>query len=474
MGVLSASSLGYIHIKKGTFNLIGISNKQTQNDLFTTESFLDDKRDFNDRYNILFKHFTGSFLKYSTNDFALVNYPGMLSTRGNIINQVEGTARTLPLFGAWIYSGRNPIVNIEGKDINLIEVIKESVLSGTDPKSVNYWGDIEDYDQKILEASDIVKTLWLTKSQVWDKFTENQKEQVSVWLERGGNAKTAKNNWLLSPFIIQLFLNDVGYLHKTDDSNYTEFKKSYLGYGWFKDGIHGPVDYYNAWGITYDLFWISLLSDYDKDFINKSLRESSYLTSHLVSKNGIPFMGRSVCYRTAVPTPVLIEGYISNDPIKQGIAKSSLDYTWKYFIRHQALVSDTLSMGYYNNDKRFVDSYSGSGSCLWGLRSLVVAFMNNKDSNLWSGDFEKLPIDKHSFNINAEKIGWIINGDKSSGEIRVIIPSNYGNDPKVKDTNIVKEIIWRIIGKAGRTSQHDIEYLKPYYSSSEPISDIEN
>ncbi len=44
MGVLSASSLGYIHIKKGTFNLIGISNKQTQNDLFTTESFLDDKR----------------------------------------------------------------------------------------------------------------------------------------------------------------------------------------------------------------------------------------------------------------------------------------------------------------------------------------------------------------------------------------------------------------------------------------------
>lgn len=462
-----------IHLRKGNFNLNNISSVQNANDISTTNSILNDDLVFSERYDSLFYYFVHSFVKYSSDDYALVNYPGMLSTSGNKTNQVEGTARTLPLIAAWVYSGRDSTIIVNGNKLNIVDLIRSSILSGTNPSSVNYWGDIHDYDQRILEAADIVRVLWLTKKEIWNHLKDNEKNQIALWLEQAASAKTVKNNWLLAPFIIQNFLQDNGYTVKVNYKNYIDFKKNYLEHGWFRDGNDGEVDFYNTWGISYDLFWISLITDYDNAFILKTLSESADFTSHLISKNGIPLVGRSICYRTAAPTPVLIEGLLKNDGYHQGLAKSALDYTWKYFVSHNALVSDTLSMGYFNNDKRFVDNYSGSGSCLWGIRSLVVAYMNDKKSYIWNGKYERLPIDNSDFIINADKLGWIVEGNKDSGEIRVIIPANEKNSPKINDTNKLKEVIWRVLGKAGRTNQHDIEYLKPYYSSLEPISDVE-
>ena len=39
-----------------------------------------------------------------------------------------------------------------------------------------------------------------------------------------------------------------------------------------------------------------------------------------------------------------------------------------------------------NPDMRYLDPYSGTGSCHWGLRSLVVlAFMQRADAPFWTG-----------------------------------------------------------------------------------------
>ncbi|HHL3986439.1 TPA: DUF2264 domain-containing protein, partial [Klebsiella pneumoniae] len=161
-----------IHHNKGTFDLIKIESTQNESDIKTTKIILNEDITFKDRYDSVFYYFLSSFMKYSTQDYALVNYPGMLSTAGNRINKIEGVARTLPLLSAWIYSGRPPVINIDGNNINLIELVRTSILSGTNPKSKNYWGDVTDRDQRILEASDIAKSLWLTKHFIWDNLDE--------------------------------------------------------------------------------------------------------------------------------------------------------------------------------------------------------------------------------------------------------------------------------------------------------------
>lgn len=135
-----------IHLRKGNFNLNNISSVQNANDISTTNSILNDDLVFSERYDSLFYYFVHSFVKYSSDDYALVNYPGMLSTSGNKTNQVEGTARTLPLIAAWVYSGRDSTIIVNGNKLNIVDLIRSSILSGTNPSSVNYWGDIHDYD----------------------------------------------------------------------------------------------------------------------------------------------------------------------------------------------------------------------------------------------------------------------------------------------------------------------------------------
>lgn len=472
--IILISLVGYalkINHSKGNLNLIKINNEQTENDLKVSDYFLNKNNTFKDRYDHLFNYFLDSFIKHSTHDNALANYPGMLSDAGNFINRIEGTARTLPLLSAWLYSGRNPNIVIGNKTLYLPSIIKNSILSGTNPLSENYWGDIKDYDQRILEASDIAKSLWLTKNIIWISFTDEEKLQITKWLKQGGNAKTIKNNWLLSPVIIQSFLYNVGLLDKVDYSNYDTFMRNYLEKGWFKDGENGEVDYYNAWGIGYDLFWILMISNHDRNKISNIINESSDLTAHLISKNGIPFMGRSMCYRTAIPSPMIMNGIIKDTPYTQSVAKTGLDYTWKYFIEKKSLVSETLSMGYFGNNEIFVNSYSGSGSCLWGLRSLILAFMNKSNSYFWDGGFGELPIDTGDYIIDAPALGWEITGDSKSGEIKITIDKNHGNAPLIIKGNYFKRIINIALGKSGRSDQYDIEYLKYQYSSLHPISE---
>ncbi|MDQ3138175.1 MAG: DUF2264 domain-containing protein [Gemmatimonadota bacterium] len=39
--------------------------------------------------------------------------------------------------------------------MNLIDLIRRGLLSGTDPASPAYWGPITDYDQRMVEAADV-------------------------------------------------------------------------------------------------------------------------------------------------------------------------------------------------------------------------------------------------------------------------------------------------------------------------------
>lgn len=458
----------YLNIKYGrtnTKNYIFIEDEKDEKTLQVSEKFIDTKD-----YNLLFKYFISGFLKYSSNDYSNVNYPGVVSLSGNSVNQLEGVARTLPLFGAWIYSGRKKIIYIDNIQVDLIAIIRSSIVNGTNPKSKSYWGDIDDYSQKVLEASDIVKVLWMTKKDIWDHLSDAEKFNITEWLKKATVVKVVQNNWIFAPFLIELFLKDVDYLNgEPNYKPYFEFKENYLESGWFRDGKNGEVDYYNTWGIPYDYFWVLLISGgFDKDYIIDKLSKCSHLTSHLISPQGIPFMGRSMCYRTAIPSPILMD-YILK-PNQESTAKRALDSTWLYFVKNKALNSGTLTLGYHDNDFDFVNLYTGSGSSHWGLRSLILAFMIPETDLFWHDNSSKLPVEKGDFILELNKMGWIIQGDKASGNITLTIPNNYRKIPKIEGFNFKKYIKHIVLNRPYRKENHDISYHRYKYYSNDPLS----
>jgi len=432
-----------------------------------------------DRYETLFKYFAYGNVKYQSPGGAFIYYPGEISSRGRTVNGIEGFARFFPLAASWLHSNHSEILVLNSETYNLIDILKKGLINGTDPNNNEYWGDVTDKDQRIVEAADIALALWMCKDTLWNKLTTSEKNRVVIWLNQSVNKKIVDNNWNLFPITIVKALEALGYPDKSNlnyiNKLYKNYKsKHYLGEGWFDDPPKG-IDYYNAWSIHYSLFWLDQIDPtFDPDFIRQSHSEFVKFYKYFFSTNGFPIMGRSVCYRLAAPAPIVSSALIVQDEISTGLALRTLDATWMHFIKNNALQEGKLTQGYYEDDLRLLDGYSGTGSCLWSLRSLVVAFYVDKYLPLLNAEEESLPIEESNFKITNKTIGWTIIGDKLNDKISLEIEANVDNKSykllEYSNSNKLKEFLFK---RPSRPNNKDALY-KNYIYTSDAETIIEN
>ena len=427
------------------------------------------------RYRLLFDYFLAGYLEFRTSAGERTFYPGIKGNKGHSVEGLEGFARTAPLFAAWLASGRPPVVadpRSPGSLIDLRKLLRQAVLAGTDPKASAYWGEIADYDQRIVEASDIALLIWLSRDDVWAKFSAGEQRQVADWLRQVESLSVHPNNWMLFKIQVSEALRALGMDADAQGSRatYLNFKKLYLEAGWFSDPPKG-VDYYNSWAISYSLFWIDQMNPrFDRAFIRNALRQSGSLVLHLISPEGVPIMGRSQCYRMAIPSPVVMQPILEAPSAEAGQARRALDLVWRYFIQNGGVSQGRASQGYYHSDPRLLDAYSGPGSCRWSLRSLVLAFYQPETSSFWQAPQQPLPIERNSYRINLRRLGWSIRGDRATGEIVIQIPAN-GNATHV----IEKKSQWRgwaerALARPFRPENIEAKYGNGSYSSAIPAN----
>lgn len=419
------------------------------------------------RFKDLFGYFVDGFVRHAAPGFSRIHYPGMPSIRGHSITGLEGFARTAPLLAAWLHSGREPKPG--GRD--LAAMLGEGILLGTRRGGLGYWGDITDDDQRMVEAADVARTLWLSRSYLWDRWGEADKAQVAGWLLQVNTSRIrVRNNWLLFPEIVNAALNALGWPAPLGFENYREFKAlHYRGHGWFFDIPEG-IDFYNCWGIGYDLYWLDCLAPHlDRLFLTEAIRQSADLTAHLLSPRGIPIMGRSVCYRTAVPVPVVAAAHLWPDGEWPGLARRSMTAVWDYFVRRGLLTDGTMTMGYWGNDPRLIDAYTGPGSSHWGLRSLVLALMCPDDAPIWRGKPVRLPVETRNYDLRLPELGWIVTGDRASQDIAITIPGNHRAAPRL-DAMILPNSLAEIETQAPhRPKNHAAKYLARTYRAIRPF-----
>jgi hypothetical protein len=429
------------------------------------------------RYRAVFLYFARGFVQHQSPDFGRVQYCGAGSVNSFAVNGLEGFARTAPLLAAWLYSGRETTITgpAGGPGVDLVDVLKKGILSGVDPGSRDYWGAIVDNDQRIVEAADIARTLWLTKALIWERSSPREKLMIARWLLPATKAATPQNNWMLFPIVVDLVLIDLNAPGVAPDlaadahREFAVYKRFYLQSGWFSDGSNG-VDFYNAWGITYDLYWLHQVdATFETEFITKAVSDSAALTENLISPRGIPIMGRSICYRTAVPVPILAADLQAPGDATRGRALHALDAVWRYFAGHGAIREGALTQGYFAEDLRFLDEYSGGGSCQWGLRSLVLAFMHGTSDHFWSDPPAPLPVELSDYRIDYPKLGWRVAGHVETGEITVEISANSRDNIRPHPYTEFDRFLETIRRRPFRPRNHEIKYESRVYSSAHPF-----
>jgi hypothetical protein len=450
-----------------------LSGEPTLADAETSKRFLARPAPRADDYDALFAYFLHGFIANASSQPSLVHYPGVPGSAGYAVNGLEGFARTATLFAAWIYSGRPQTLADpqSGATVDVVSLLRRGLLAGTDPQSPGYWGEIGSNDQRIVEAADIARILWLTRPVIWSRFSDRERDRVAAWLAQVNQvAITHRNNWILFPVVVNAFLYSVGYADRPDYSAYFEFKKNYRESGWYRDGRRGKVDYYNAWGISYDIFWIGLIDPtIDRQFIAASLVDSGRLTAHLISPRGIPMMGRSICYRTGIPAAVIAASLASPQSLSPAMARRALDVTWRYFVAHQVLRDNSLTMGYWETDPRLVDNYTGPGSCHWGLRSLTLAYMSGPDAAFWQETAERLPVETAAYRLELGKLGWTVTGNPVTQDIVIAIGKNRRKSVAAESCSLSETIQEALLHRPQRPDNHALKYQLREYSAVAPF-----
>ena len=445
--------------------------REIDSDLFQT--FSGHISEARQKYNFLFRYFVTGFLLYRGDASSLASYPGAPSKRGPHQDRMEGFTRILPLICSWLSSGRKQKVELlTGGGTDLEEIVSGGLISGTDPDSSGYWGTILQGDARICEATDVALSIWLVRKTLWRKLNCKERKKIIDWLLKVNGKEVYDNNWHLFPVIINEVASTLGYEHNDHETqaHYSRFKSFYRGDGWFSDGPKNVFDYYNAWSIYYGLFWLDQINPkFDPEFIKNSLRDllQSYL--YVFTPQGIPILGRSICYRMAASVPVLA-AYLQEPPmIEAGLARRALDVLWTYFILKGGVLQGRVSQGYFGEELRLLDNYSGPASCLWGLRSLVLAFYCPEDSPFWNNPPIPLPIEVSDYHITVPSIGWEIKGIKETQEVIIETGRLGKKKERIKNYTRLHQWIGFLTGRPFRPQNRFIKYELPQYSSKNPF-----
>jgi hypothetical protein len=423
-------------------------------------------------YDDLFGYFVEGFDTFRYPSGASAGYPGLGSKNGAAADALEGFSRLAPLFGAWVYSGRTPHIALtSGQVVDIRDTFLRGLIAGTDPDADDYWGDIHDLNQRIVEAADVALALWLFRNDVWARLTQSQQDDVVRWLGQVEGKKVPDNNWHGFPVLVSAVLVSLGREVDRDIAwqHYQRLKQFYRGSGWFSDGPEEVFDYYNAWSIHYNLQWLHLVDPaWDSEFIVKVVDEFLATYRYLIGPRGFPVLGRSTCYRMAAPAPLILAQATANRIVPPGEAKRGLDAIWTYFVERGAIQSGTVVQGYCGPDPRVLDNYSGPASCHWALRSLVAAFVLPRDSRFWSDPPSPLPVEQASYQVRIPTIGWTVIGDISGGTIRIVKPGIAPN-PLLSEYSFLRRLASTVLWRPFRPDNHRAKYEGAEYRSDKPF-----
>lgn len=423
-------------------------------------------------YVWVFRYLLTGFLEWRSADGSRAAYPGLLSNHGADVDAIEGFSRFAPVIGAWLAAGRpTSVETLEGQSIDLPQLLLDGFLAGTDPTAPGYWGLATRPDQRICEAADIALALWLSRASVWPRLTEPQRDMIANWLRAMATLEVYDNNWHLFPITILLVLRqfDAEDLPSGGRDHYARLRGFHLGAGWYADGKREKVDYYNAWGFHYGLFWVRELAPVlDPRFLDDGLRQFAKSYAFLISPAGLPMIGRSIPYRLAIPTPLIAAQHRHPETISPGLARRAMAAVWRQLVPRGAIRAGIVTQGYEGSDPDLLDPYSGPASPLWSLRSLILALYEPSGTDFWTAPLQKLPIEEADYDLEIPSIAWRIEGRRAAGEIVI---RRQGDLEEGKFKTIPPRNRWLgLIGRAPkRALNHKARYLRAEYSSARPF-----
>ncbi|MGG6312982.1 DUF2264 domain-containing protein [Paenibacillus macerans] len=302
---------------------------------------------------------------------------------------LEGFSRVL-----W---GMVPFLAGGGED-SLWDICLEGIRHGTDPGHAEYWGEVNDYDQRLVEMAVFGLALALIPERIWEPLTERERSRLYEWLNQINRRPCHDCNWLFFHILVNLGFRKAGlpYDAAQVERNLDRIDGFYLEDGWYSDGAGGHSDYYVPLAFHYcGLLYAKLMGDEDPERADRFKERAARFAGdfiHWFGPNGaaLPY-GRSLTYRFAQAAFWCALAYAEVPVLSPGIVKGVVMRHLRWWFRQPILdAGGLLTVGYTYPNLVMAENYNAPGSPYWAFKTfLPLAFPEGHP--FWQAEEEPLP-----------------------------------------------------------------------------------
>ncbi|CAG86636.2 DEHA2D00968p [Debaryomyces hansenii CBS767] len=327
--------------------------------------------------------------------------------------ELEGFAR--PLWGIvpFVYGGG---------EFRHWDLFRTGLSNGTDPSKPEYWGDVQDYDQHLVELAAIGFALCFVPEHIWNPLSDEAKDNLSKFLLKARENEFPHCNWKFFRIMIDLGLDKVGvtYDKSLTEAYMADIDTMYIDEGWYGDGGNNRIDYYNPFALHfYGMIYYLAMKDRDPERSNKYKSRALLFAKqfiHWFSDDGacIPF-GRSCTYRFAVDgfwgmlscviradeTPVIPWGVL------KGVYLRHLRWWSKQPVSY--FKTNILSVGFSYPNQFMCENYNSPQSPYWSLKAFASLILPESHP-FWTSKEEPLLLE----DVNLKVPGMLISHNKGN------------------------------------------------------------
>lgn len=268
---------------------------------------------------------------------------------------------------------------------------------GTDKDGVFYWGDVHDFDQRIVEMAAMALALLIAPKVYWEPLTEQQKKNTAQWLLSVNQHKMPKNNWYFFRVLVNLALEIRGcpYDAALREQDLEFLESLYMQDGWYKDSV--PYDNYNPFAFHfYSLIYCAFKSDTDTERCDRFKERARLFSQQFIfffTQEGdfIPF-GRSLTYRFAVVSFYAACAFAKLELLPWGQMKGIILRNFRWWAKRPIFDNaGLLTVGFGYGSLYHSEQYNSPGSPYWALKAFLILALSD-DHPFWKSDEEPLPM----------------------------------------------------------------------------------
>lgn len=297
----------------------------------------------------------------------------------------------------------------------------KGIINGTNPDHEEYWGDIPDYNQKLVETAALGLGLILAPHKLWDPLSDKEKDNFHKWLLQANVAKAVDNNWNFFPVLVNLGLKNVGasYNKEVVDFAISRFDSFYRGNGWYNDGETDQSDYYIAFAIHfYSLIYAKVMEKEDpensKKFKDRAMEFAKDFIYWFDDEGRALAFGRSLTYRFAQCCFWSACIFAEIEPFPMGVMKGIISRNLEWWLTQPIFDNGgILSVGYAYPNMYMSEQYNAFGSPYWALKSFLILALPDdhkfyKEEPLPLPDLEKVHIIPEARMVIQRMNGYVV------------------------------------------------------------------